>query len=76
MKKRAQAGWSGWSVSGVICDRMVPARVKGNVYKRVVRPAVLYGLEIRDSFLRRAEVMIPNPPLPVTNTRDPLHLGT
>ena len=30
---------------GVICDRRVPARVKRKVYKVVVRPAMLYGLE-------------------------------
>ncbi len=47
-KKRVQAGWSGWRrVSGVICDRRVPARVKGNIYKTVARwPAMLYGLEM------------------------------
>ena len=32
-------------MSGVICDRRVPARVKGKVYKVAVRPAMLYGLE-------------------------------
>ena len=32
-------------MSGVICDRRVPARVKGKVYKVPVRPAMLYGLE-------------------------------
>ncbi len=47
VKKRVQAGWSGWRrVSGVICDRRIPARVKGKVYKTVVRPAILYGLEV------------------------------
>ncbi|KAJ8375265.1 hypothetical protein SKAU_G00058450 [Synaphobranchus kaupii] len=46
VKKRVQAGWCGWRrVTGVICDRRVPARVKGKVYSRVVRPAMLYGLE-------------------------------
>lgn len=46
VKKRVQAGWSGWRrVAGVICDRRVAARVKGKVYKTVVRPAMLYGLE-------------------------------
>ena len=31
MKKRVQAGWNGWRrMSGVICDRRVPARVKGS----------------------------------------------
>ena len=46
VKKRVQAGWNGWRrMSGVICDRRVPARVKGKVYMVAVRPAMLYGLE-------------------------------
>ena len=46
VKKRVQAGWNGWRrVSGVICDRRLPARVKKKVYSSVVRPAVVYGLE-------------------------------
>ena len=32
-------------MSGVICNRRVPARVEGKVYKVTVRPAMLYGLE-------------------------------
>ena len=46
VKKRVQAGWNGWGrMSGVICDRRVPARVKGRVYNVAVRPEILYGLE-------------------------------
>ena len=46
VKKRVQAGWNGWRrMSGVICDRRVPARVKRKVYKVAVRPAMLYGLK-------------------------------
>ena len=46
VKRRVQAGWNGWRrVSGVICDRRLPARVKGKVYSLVVRPAMVYGLE-------------------------------
>ena len=42
VKKRVQAGWNGWRiVSGVICDRRLPARVKGKVYSSVVRPAMM-----------------------------------
>ena len=46
VKKRVQSGWNGWRrVSGLICDRRLPARVKGKVYSSVVRPAMVYGLE-------------------------------
>ena len=46
VKKRVQAGWNGWrKASGVICDKRLPARVKGKVYSSVVRPAMVYGLE-------------------------------
>ena len=46
VKKRVHAGWNGWRrMSGVICDRRVPARVKGKVYMVAARPAILYGLE-------------------------------
>ncbi|KAK3553637.1 hypothetical protein QTP70_006759 [Hemibagrus guttatus] len=46
VKKRVQAGWNGWrKVSGVLCDRKLSARIKGKVYRTVVRPAMLYGLE-------------------------------
>ena len=46
VKKRVQAGWNGWRrVSAVICDKRLPARVKGKGYSLVVRPAMVYGLE-------------------------------
>ncbi|KAK3531893.1 hypothetical protein QTP70_034402 [Hemibagrus guttatus] len=46
VKKRVQAGWNGWrKVSGVLCDQKISARIKGKVYRTVVRPAILYGLE-------------------------------
>ena len=46
VKKRLQAGWNGWrKVSGVICDRRLPPRVKGKVFSSVVKPAMVYGLE-------------------------------
>ena len=46
VKKRVQAGWNGWRrISGVICDKRLPARVKAKVYSSVVRPAMVYGLE-------------------------------
>ena len=46
VKERVQAGWNGWRrVSGVICDKRLPARVKEKVYSSVVRPSMVYGLE-------------------------------
>uniref|UniRef100_A0A087XJI6 Uncharacterized protein n=1 Tax=Poecilia formosa TaxID=48698 RepID=A0A087XJI6_POEFO len=46
VKKHVQAGWTGWrKVSGVMCDKTVSARMKGKVYKTVVRPAMPFGVE-------------------------------
>ncbi|KAK3559119.1 hypothetical protein QTP86_004099 [Hemibagrus guttatus] len=63
VKKRVQAGWNGWrKVSGVLCDQKISARIKGKVYRTVVRPAMLYGLETvslrkrQDSELEVAEL--------------------
>ena len=36
---------SGILVSGILCDRRISLRVKGKVYKTVVRPAMMYGAE-------------------------------
>ena len=33
-------------MSGVLCDRKLSARVKGKMYKSVVRPAMLYEMEM------------------------------
>ena len=42
VKKRIQAGRNGWRrVSGVICDKRLPVRVKGKVYSLVVRPTMV-----------------------------------
>ena len=58
VKKRVQARWNGWrKVSGVICDRRLPARVKGKVYSSVVRPAMVYGLETMAVTKKQVEEM-------------------
>ena len=44
--RRIQAGWKNWrEVLGVLCDRRKPVKLKGKVYKTVVRPAMMYGME-------------------------------
>ena len=41
-----QAGWMSWKkVSEVPCNRKLSARVTGIMYKSIVRPAMLYGME-------------------------------
>lgn len=48
VNKRLQAGWTGWGrVARVICARNVSARVKGKIYRTVVRPAMFYDLETK-----------------------------
>ena len=51
VKRRVQAGWNGWrKVSGVICDRRLPARIKGKVYSSVVRLAECIDLRQWQSY--------------------------
>lgn len=46
MKICVQVGWNDWGkVSGVMCGNRVSATRRGHVFRMVVRPAVLYGLE-------------------------------
>ena len=44
MTHRIQSGWKSWKrVSGILCDRRISLRIKGKVYKTVVRPTMMYG---------------------------------
>ena len=44
-------------VLGVICDRRLPAKIKRKVYKTVVRPAMVYGLEMLAVTKKQVEEM-------------------
>ena len=46
VRRRIQAECMSWrKVSGVLYDRKLSAKVKGKMYKSVVRPTILYGME-------------------------------
>ena len=46
VRRRIQAEWMTWrKVSGDLCNRKLSAKVKGKMYKSVVRPTMLYGME-------------------------------
>ena len=46
ISQRVSAAWGNWKrCSGVLCDRRMPVKLKGKVYKTVVTPALLYGAE-------------------------------
>jgi hypothetical protein len=43
---RIRAGWIKWKqASGVFCDKKVPNKLKGRLYRTTVRPAMMYGAE-------------------------------
>ena len=48
--KRHAARWAQLpqhTVSGVLCDRRMKVKIKGKVYKTIVRPAMVYGAQTR-----------------------------
>lgn len=46
IQHRIAAAWLKWrEVTGVTCDRRMPVRLKGLVYKTIIRPVLMYGSE-------------------------------
>ena len=44
--QRVSVAWRNWKrCSGVLCDKRMPVKLNGKVYKTVVRPSLLYGAE-------------------------------
>ena len=49
ISQRVSAAWGNWKrCSGVLYDRRMPVKLKGKVYKTVVRQALLYGQQRED----------------------------
>ena len=43
---REQSSWNSWrGLSGVICDKKVPVKLKNKLYNTVIRPTLIYGSE-------------------------------
>ncbi|VDO19312.1 unnamed protein product [Heligmosomoides polygyrus] len=43
---RVSAAWSKWrSMTGVLCDKKKPERLKSKIYRAIVRPVAMYGAE-------------------------------
>ena len=41
-----KVAWAKWrEVSGVMCDKKMPIKLKDKIYKTIVKPAMIYGYE-------------------------------
>ena len=46
VNNRIRIGWMKWKeISGVMCDRKMPVKLKDKVFKTIIRPAMTYGTE-------------------------------
>ena len=44
--KRTHCVWNNWrKMPGVLCDKRIPAHVKGKINKMIVQPAMMYVME-------------------------------
>ena len=56
VKARISAVWAKWrDLTGVLCDRRMPLKLKGLVYKSVIRPVLLYGSETWPALTRHVQ---------------------
>ena len=48
VNNRVKVAWAKWrEVSGVMCDKKMPTKLKDKIYKTIVKPAMIYGSECR-----------------------------
>ena len=46
INNRIKAAWQKWrDLSGLVCDKKMSVRVKGKIYKTMIRPVMIYGAE-------------------------------
>ena len=46
VNNRVKVAWAKWrEVSGVMCDKKIPIKLKDKIYKTIVKPAMIYGSE-------------------------------
>ena len=50
-----QGGSSGDKLSGILCDKRVPQKLKGKFYRTAIRPAMLYGAECWPTKIRHVQ---------------------
>ena len=51
--KRCRGKWR--EVVGVVCDRKIPPKLKGLIYKSIIRPVLLYGSECWPTLSRHTQ---------------------
>ena len=64
VKQRVEVAWMKWrDISGVMCDKRMPRKLKCKIYRTAIRPVLLYGAECKtirkkeENFLRRTETL-------------------
>src|SRR3984885_572296 len=58
IRNRIKIAWQKWrELTGVLCDTKMPIRLKGKIYKTMIRPVMLYGAEAWAMTRREEEIL-------------------